>query len=256
MKKICIATIVLAMAILVSCGSIEETTPKLIKSIEVLVDGEHINTITYKYDNQNRLIEVDNALDNKHFKDSIIYLDDEIWVISEAANTTYTYKYSNGKPTECCIDQLKLCTHYYYEGDKISSSKDDYDCITYKWEKGCITEMYQEKFYPHKATFEYTDIQNSFTIGIEPLLLFSITSYNPGLSSFGSWSTSELLPSKSTITIDDYLNKTIMNSTYEYIFDSTIGTITEIKISENKETKKDGKFQKESSTKTLKITYY
>lgn len=240
------------MAFIVSCGSIEETTPQLIKSIEVLVDGEHINTITYKYDNQNRLIEVDNDLTNdEHFKDTIIYEGDEIRVISEAANTTFTYKFSNGKPTECYIDMFEKSQHYYYEGDKINIIRDDiigddHDC-TFKWKNGCITEGYELGL---KTTYEYTNIRNTLTIDIDILSL--VPFFIPSISSFGSWCKSDFLPSKRTTATDDRIEKI----SYEYIFDDTTGKVIEIKISGDKETTKDGKFQKESSIRTLKITYY
>lgn len=241
------------MAILVSCGSIEETTPQLIKSIEVSDDGEHISTINYRYDNQNRLIEVDNELieptGNKHFIDTIIYVGDEIRAISEVANTTYTYKYSNGKPTECYIDMLGKSQHYYYEGDKVNIIRDDNDC-TFKWKNGCITECYEEGFFPSKTTYEYTNIRNTLTIDIDILSL--VPFFIPSISSFGSWCKSDFLPSKRITATDDRIEKI----SYEYIFDDTTEKIIEIKISGDKETTKDGKFQKESSIRTLKITYY
>lgn len=237
------------MAFIVSCGSIEETPPQLIKSIEVWGDGEHISTISYRYDNQNRLIEVDNELipaGNEHFKDTIIYVGDEIRAISEIENTTYTYKFSNGKPTECYRDMLEKSEHYYYEGDKIKIIRRDND-YTFKWKNGCITEVYGSGW---KTTYEYTNIRNTLTIDI--LSLSSVNLFYPSISEFGSWCKSNFLPSNLTIVTDDIIVKT----SYEYIFDDTTGKIIEIKISRDRETTKNGKFQKESSIRTLKITNY
>ena len=128
MNKICIATIVLAMAFLASCGGskesktveqqvestdsvVEETvfvvTP--LKSIEVLYNGKHSNTLNLKYDNQNRLIE---TIDEFSRSNKITYSDTEVKIINEDLNPdgtyslvkTFTYKYSDGKPTECNLE--------------------------------------------------------------------------------------------------------------------------------------------------------
>ena len=241
----------------------EEQSVSLIKSIEKIYDGESAGVITFKYDDQNRLINQKDEYDEY----SVTYTDNEIKVVTE--NATITYKYSDGKLTTGCIDngeQGKINIKYTYEGEKLSwmtrdfgSLADPYytgENIIYKWKDGCMTEyaiVYNtnDMEEPQSTTeIEYTDIKNPFTIDV-----LTIYYSRPDISSFGKDMTSEYLPSKSHFSglVDGW--ETEQNTTYEYKIDDATGRITEITIKDETETDYDGEIEKDTTSVTLKLTY-
>ena len=240
----------------------EQSVP-LIKSMEKIYDGESIGTITFKYDDQNRLINQKDEYD-EYF---VTYKDNEIKVAHE--NTTTTYKYSNGKLTTGCIDmgqEGKINIKYTYEGEKLSWLTSDFGPngdprytdmnIIYKWKDGCMTEytiVYNTTDIeePQSTTeYEYTDIKNPFTIDV-----FTIDYSGPAISSLGKDLTSEYLPSKSHFSgiIDGW--ETEQNTTYEYKIDDATGRITEITMTTESETDYDGEIEKETNTCIFKLNY-
>jgi len=243
--------------------TVEEQSVPLIKSIEKIYDGESAGIITFKYDDQNRLINQKDEYDEY----SVTYTDNEIKVVTE--NATITYKYSNGKLTTGCIDngeQGKINIKYNYEGEKLSWITRDFgqladpyytgEDIIYKWKDGCITEysiVYNtaDMEEPQSTTeIEYTDIKNPFTIDV-----FTIYYSRPDISSFGKDLTSEFLPSKSHFSgiVDGW--ETEENTTYEYKIDDATGRITEITITTDNETDYDDEIEKETTVCILKLNY-
>jgi len=235
----------------------------LIKSMDVSYDGDKPNTITFKYDDQNRLINQKDEYDEY----TVSYATDEIKVKEESATTTY--KYSDGKLTTGCIDmgkEGKINIKYNYEGDKVSWITRDFgpnadpyytsEDIIYKWENNCMTEytvVYNtnDMEEPQSTTeFEYTDIKNPFTIDV-----FTIFYSAPAVSSFGKDLASEYLPSKSHFSgiVDGW--ETEETTTFEYKIDDATGRITEIKINVENETNYDGEIEKDNSVQILKLNY-
>ena len=240
----------------------EQSVP-LIKSMEKIYDGEAAGTITFKYDDQNRLINQKDEYDEY----SVTYTDNEIKVVTE--NSTTTYKYSDGKLTTGCIDmgkEGKINIKYTYEGEKISWLNRDFglnadpyytsEDIIYKWKDGCLTEytiVYNtdDMEEPQSTTeIEYTDIKNPFTIDV-----FTIFYSGPGVSSIGKDLSSEYLPSKEHFsgTVDGW--ETEQTTTFEYKTDDATGRITEIKINVECETNYDGEIEKDNSSQILKLNY-
>ncbi|MBO7480715.1 MAG: hypothetical protein J6T63_01250 [Bacteroidales bacterium] len=235
----------------------------LIKSMDVSYNGDKPNTVTFKYDDKNRLVESKGEYD----KYTISYSADEIKVIEEYATTTY--KYSDGKLATGCIDmgkEGKINIKYNYEGDKISWITRDFgpnadpyytsEDIIYTWKNNCMTEFAvvyntNDMEEPQSTTeFEYTDIKNPFTIDV-----FTIFYSAPGVSSFGKDLTSEYLPSKSHFSglVDSW--ETEETTTFEYKIDDATGRITEIKINVENETNYDGEIEKDNSFQIIKLNY-
>jgi hypothetical protein len=235
----------------------------LIKSMDVSYNGDKPNTITLKYDDQNRLVESKGEYDVY----TVSYAADEIKVNEESSTTTY--KYSDGKLTTGCIDMGKLGKiniKYYYEGDKIRSMSRDFgttpdpyytgEDLIYTWKDNCMTEFAvvyntNDMEEPQSTTeFEYTDIKNPFTIDV-----FTIFYSAPSVSSFGKDLASEYLPSKSHFSgiVDGW--ETEGTTTYEYKTDDATGRITEIKINIENETNYDGEIEKDNSFQIIKLNY-
>jgi len=234
-----------------------------IKSIDVFLGGEKTNTITFKYDDKDRLVESKGEYDVY----TISYSADEIKVAAESSTTTY--KYSNGKLTTGCIDmgkQGKINMKYTYEGDKISWLTREFDPnpdpyytsqdFIYKWKDNCMSEFTivyntEDMEEPQSTTeFEYTNIKNPFTIDV-----FTIFYSEPGVSSFGKDLASEYLPSKSHFSgiVDGW--ETEETDTFEYKTDDATGRITEIIIHVENVTNYDGEVETDNSIQTIKLNY-
>jgi len=242
--------------------NVEEVTDEpqelVVKSIEVLIYGEHSQTITLRYDDKNRLVEVVNE---DAEAGSIIYTGNEVKLVEDFSTTTY--KYSGGKPTEGCIDMGeygKINIKYTFDGDKISRIRRDFvsegggDLVTYVWNKDCIikeTRVYDDMEIPLETTFEYTKIRNPFTIDV-----LSIINSSPGVSSFGKGFVSEFLPSKSVYNglTDGYI-ETVTTTTYEYVVDQATGKISAINIDVKEEMNDGGIIDVSTNSITVKLKY-
>lgn len=285
MNKICIATIVLAMAFLASCGGSKEsktveqqveTTDSVVdetvfvvtpvKSIEVLYNGKHSNTLNLKYDDQNRLIE---TIDEFSRSNKITYSDTEVKIINEDLNPdgtyslvkTFTYKYSDGKPTECNLEMGqsgRVNKKYSFDGDKISGIENVFNGevskYAYKWDNGCMTEQiinYHADNNPQKTTFEYTDMRNPFNVDI-----ISFVTPEIDILAFDKGCISDFLPSKSvfTWTSNDNIKET-QRTAFEYNIDDATGKITSININRTVITDELGTINEETTIITLNLTY-
>lgn len=273
------------MAFLASCGGSKEsktveqqveTTDSVVdetvfvitpvKSIEVLYNGKHSNTLNLKYDDQNRLIE---TIDEFSRNNKITYSDTEVKIINEDLNPdgtyslvkTFTYKYSDGKPTECNLEMGqsgRVNKKYSFDGDKISGIENVFNGevskYAYKWDNGCMTEQiinYHADNNPQETTFEYTDMRNPFNVDI-----ISFVTPEIDILAFDKGCISDFLPSKSvfTWTSNDNIKET-QRTAFEYNIDDATGKITSININRTVITDNFGTIEEENTTITLNLTY-
>ena len=283
MKKICIATIVLSMVFIASCGNAnkesktEEATVETTDSIveepaEILffptkidtyiADNVQTDAFSLKYDDQNRLVEL---LEGKDWKASITYGDNEITQIEN--DVPYIYKYTDGKLSECRISQGEgeVIITYVFDGNNIkedsrTSCNTKSVCKTkYKWDNNCIAEKMQINSYDGKevssvqTNYVNSDIRNTFAIDV-----ISIISCWLDAASLCKGFSSEFLPSEETTTSIAYSDdsRKEVHKGYEYTLDDQ-GRIAEIKITETTKYSKptDTETTEYEEKRTVKLFY-
>ncbi|MBO7480714.1 MAG: DUF4595 domain-containing protein [Bacteroidales bacterium] len=166
MKKICIATIVLAMAFLASCGDVnkenktEEVSVEntdsiveeiveepsfLVKSIEINKDGAVESKVTFEYDELDRLIKATShrniGTDDEWIIESTVNYGDG--VITCDANMRKLELTLNGnglvKKSEYILEDYGFVQRYKYKSGKLSECIDETDCgNTYFWDGGNV----------------------------------------------------------------------------------------------------------------------
>jgi|GEM_PF-3202041 len=232
------------------------------QSIEVVVDGEHMNTLKLKYDSEKRLVDITGEEEDEFRK--ITYSSAEVKV-KEAYSET-TYKYADGKLADATIDMGEngnIFIKYDFDGDKISKVERSFDfrpgCsdfTTYKWKDGCIVEVSTvsveegEKSEPSAITYKYSDVQNSL-----PFDLFSLVDFYTDASLFDQSLISKLMPSESHFdgVVDGYI-PSAQTTTYEYAFDQE-GRLSIITVKFEGKDGEEGEEYEYSTEKIIRLKY-
>lgn len=165
MKKICIATIVLAMAFLASCGGSKESKTEevtvestdsiveevveepsfLVKSIEINQDGAVDSKVTFEYDELDRLIKTTTrrniGTDDEWLSEATVVYGDGIITCEGAMKKLELTLDGNGfvKKSEYISEGEGIVQRYKYKSGKLSECIDEMDCgNSYLWDGGNV----------------------------------------------------------------------------------------------------------------------
>ena len=213
MKKICIATIVLAMAFLVSCGSNKESKTEevtieptdsiveevveepsfLVKSIEINQDGAVDSKVNFEYDELDRLIKVTShrniGTDDEWTIESTVNYGDG--VITCDANMRKLELTLDGegyvKKSEYFLEDEGLVQRYKYKSGKLSECIDEMDCgDSYLWDGGNVnivkvfSSACDEWFSFDSVFYKYGDVDRP---NIDVLAFVEEAGFLPGATS-------------------------------------------------------------------------
>ncbi len=283
MNKICIATIVLTMAFLASCGGskesktveqqvettdsiVEEVVEEpsfLVKSIEINQDGAVDSKVTFEYDELDRLIKTTTRRN--------IGTDDE-WIIESTVN------YGDGvitcdagmrkleltldgegyvKKSEYFLEDEGFVQRYKYKSGKLSECVDETDCgNSYLWDGGNVnivkvfSPACDESFSFDSVFYKYGDVDRP---NIDVLAFAEEAGFLPGATSVApKGMVSKFMPmeSKTTIYSDAHMIMASSKLKYTYTVDD-YQRVTGIECGYNYY---DGE-EEESGTFSVKINY-
>ena len=216
MKKICIATIVLAMAFLASCSSNKESKTEevtveptdsiveevveepsfLVKSIEINQDGAVDSKVNFEYDELDRLIKVTShrniGTDDEWTIESTVNYGDG--VITCDANMRKLELTLDGegfvKKSEYILEGEGFVQRYKYKSGKLNECINEMDCgDSYLWDGGNvnIVKVFSpscDESYSFDSTFyKYGDVDRP---NIDVLAFIDESSFLPGATSVAS----------------------------------------------------------------------
>ncbi len=213
MKKICIATIVLAMAFIASCGSSKESKTEeataestdsiveevveepsfLVKSIEINYDVAGDNKVTFAYDELDRLIKVTShrniGTDYEWAIESTVTYGDGVITCDAGMRKLELTLDGEGyvKKSEYLLEDEGLVQRYKYKSGKLSECIDEMDCgDSYLWDGGNVnivkvfSPACDESFSFDSTFYKYGDVDRP---NIDVLAFAEESGFLPGATS-------------------------------------------------------------------------
>ncbi len=242
--------------------NIDTETAPLVSKIELLDNEGEGNSVTLKYDNENRLVEM--IPDKADVSTKISYDKDKITVIADYITETYEFAGNTITDTYEIDGEIITKTVFKLNNGQVQESTMELtdagsEHITYKWDSNCLKEKIatgDDNGDKNESTTKYTysNVRNLF--GIDVLAIIKIFALNlPEIGSIADGFQSEFLPDE--ITWDGLENGYIPTKyiyKYEYVFDKE--SITEIHISCTSITSEDdGEEYTQNSKQTIKLSY-
>ena len=284
MKKICIANIVLAMAILASCGGAnkesktEEATTEatdsiveevveepsfLVKSIEINYDVAGDNKVTFEYDELNRLIKVTShrniGTDYEWTIESTVTYGDGVITCEAGMRKLELTLDGEGyvKKSEYFLEGEGFVQRYKYKSGKLSECIDETDCgNSYLWDGGNVnivkvfSPSCDESFSFDSTFYKYGDVDRP---NIDVLAFAEEAGFLPGATSVApKGMVSKFMPmeSKTNIYSDAHMIMATSILKYTYTVDD-YQRVTGIECGYNFY---DGE-EEESGTFSVKVNY-
>ena len=249
MKKICIATIVLAMAINTSCGGsndsktveqqtepidsiVEEVVEEpsfLVKSIEINYDVAGDNKVTFEYDELDRLIKVTShrniGTDSEWTIESTVTYGDGVITCEAGMRKLELTLDGEGyvKKSEFFLEGEGFVQRYKYKSGKLSECLDEMDCgNSYLWDGGNVnivkvfSPSCDESFSFDSTFYKYGDVDRP---NIDVLAFAEESGFLPGATSVApKGMVSKFMPMESKTNIYSDAHMIMASSKLKYTY--------------------------------------
>ncbi len=283
MKKICIATIVLAMAFLASCGGskesktveqqvettdsiVEEVVEEpsfLVKSIEINQDGAVDSKVTFEYDELDRLIKTTTrrniGTDDEWLSEATVVYGDGIITCEGAMKKLELTLDGEGyvKKSEYFLEDEGFVQRYKYKSGKLSECVDETDCgNSYLWDGGNVnivkvfSPACDESFSFDSTFYKYGDVDRP---NIDVLAFAEESGFLPGATSVApKGMVSKFMPMESKTNIYSDAHMIMASSKLKYTY--TVNDYQRVTGIECGYNFYDGE-EEESGTFSVKVNY-